>query len=390
YKSLFIAFAGLLIACLFTLFLVNLGQITEPVSSDKAFLMGIMGLKVLAGYIPLIFCAYHLLEDRKTLFWLWRVQSVIILICCVLLFIQYFLLVQGICPGNVGLEAPANDRATLQARCFVGGSLLYNPARNLLRLPGTFVAPWQWGWFLISSAFFTAAIVKSEPDKLWRILAWLNIPVVLAASIISGQRIALALVPLIFLVLLIIQQKNWKNIALQLGGFAILGIFLFTTVGIVKQQTINLINRWNYSPPTDFILNQFNWIWQNYLTLWGEGLGRATSAARRLGDIKLVEVFYAKLLYEIGIVGTIAFLVLITTIVILTFNVYLKLKTNSLRHLGLCLWLFVLFISYNPYYYPLAVDPVSVYYWFVVGILLKLPELENRQTNNYLLEDEKK
>jgi len=43
---------------------------------------------------------------------------------------------------------------------------------------------------------------------------------------------------------------------------------------------------------------------------------------------------------------------------------------------------YILFISYNPYYYPLSVEPVSVYYWLFAGILLKLPEISDK------LEDE--
>jgi hypothetical protein len=38
--------------------------------------------------------------------------------------------------------------------------------------------------------------------------------------------------------------------------------------------------------------------------------------------------------------------------------------------------MFLVLISFNPYYYPLIVDPVSVYYWLTAGILLKLPYLE--------------
>jgi hypothetical protein len=37
-----------------------------------------------------------------------------------------------------------------------------------------------------------------------------------------------------------------------------------------------------------------------------------------------------------------------------------------------------LFISYNTYYYPLDVDPVAVYYWFVAGMILKLPLLDQQ------------
>ena len=37
------------------------------------------------------------------------------------------------------------------------------------------------------------------------------------------------------------------------------------------------------------------------------------------------------------------------------------------------------FISYSPYYYPLDVDPVAVYYWLAAGIVLKIPELERQE-----------
>ena len=43
------------------------------------------------------------------------------------------------------------------------------------------------------------------------------------------------------------------------------------------------------------------------------------------------------------------------------------------------MWVFVLFISYWPYYYPLDVDPVSVYYWLAAGIILKIPEIEQQE-----------
>jgi hypothetical protein len=40
---------------------------------------------------------------------------------------------------------------------------------------------------------------------------------------------------------------------------------------------------------------------------------------------------------------------------------------------------FILFISYNTYYYPLDVDPVAVYYWFFAGVLLKLPDIDKQE-----------
>ncbi len=69
---------------------------------------------------------------------------------------------------------------------------------------------------------------------------------------------------------------------------------------------------------------------------------------------------------------------LVTILCILTFKAYLKVKNAALKHWGLCIWIFILFISYNPYYYPLSVEPVSVYYWLFAGILLKLPEISDK------------
>jgi hypothetical protein len=68
----------------------------------------------------------------------------------------------------------------------------------------------------------------------------------------------------------------------------------------------------------------------------------------------------------------------VTILCILTFKAYLKVKNAALKHWGLCIWIFILFISYNPYYYPLSVEPVSVYYWLFAGILLKLPEISDK------------
>jgi len=39
---------------------------------------------------------------------------------------------------------------------------------------------------------------------------------------------------------------------------------------------------------------------------------------------------------------------------------------------------FVAFISINTQYYPLDVDPVSVYYWVLAGAILKLPKIDKQ------------
>lgn len=377
-KPLLLILGILLAVCLLTILFVNFPQ-QLAAKNGSPLLMGIIGLKTLVGYIPLILCGYYLIRDQKDLFLLTRLLLILILICCGLSFIQYFLLANGICQGSSNLPDQAAIKTSLQARCFVGGSLLYNPARNLIRLPGTFVSPWQWGWFLISSAFIAYAASFSDPSRPWRIVSWIAMIFILVASVISGQKSPLLLVPIIFLILLLLTEKRKKWLAIKLGIIVFVSILIATQLAIVQEALGSLISRWNYSPPYQFMAEQWQWITQDRVELLGHGLGRATSAARRLGETKLIETFYVKLLYENGILGVIAFLAVVSTLTVLTFKAYRSLQNPSPRHWGICLWVFVLLISYNPYYYPLAVDPVAVYYWFFAGILLKLPELEDRQ-----------
>ena len=375
-KPLLIALFGLLVVCLGTLLGVNLPQQLEALPNESPFLMGIIGLKIMVGYIPLLLCAHSFIRDRQDLLRLTRLQIVILMVCCSLCWVQYWLLVSGVCSGNSELPDPAFTRASLQAHCLVGGSLLYNPELELLRLPGTFVSPWHWGWFLISGSFFAFASLVSDPSRRWRSVSLVAIILLLATTIISGQRVALLLVPIILLVLLWLTEAEKKRLPLKLGVIAFLSAVVFNEIQLVRDQLGDFVQRWQYSPPPKFMAQQLSWTLDNHLSWLGSGLGRASSAARKLGEIQLIEVFHARLLYEIGILGAIAFLVVVSVLSVLTFKAYRTLQEPSLRRLGFCLWVFILLISYNPYYYPLAVDPVAVYYWFFAGVLLKLPELE--------------
>jgi len=84
-------------------------------------------------------------------------------------------------------------------------------------------------------------------------------------------------------------------------------------------------------------------------------------------------------MYELGPIGLFAVLALYTTLTVVTFKVYRNTQDKNLRSYAASMWVFVLFMSYCPYYYPLDVDPVGVYYWLAAGIVLKIPELERQE-----------
>jgi hypothetical protein len=374
YQNLSIALLSFLIVCLLNLVCVNLPQQLVNQSGEQTLLVGIIGLKVTLGYVPLIICGYCWVREERDLRWLIRTQVAIALICCSLCLVQYSLLVNGICISNATLPHPATYKPSLQARCLVGGSLLYHARANLISLPGTFVAPWQWAWFLISSSFFTYGAVLYESSRLWRSLSCLAVVLVLVTAIISGQTTATILVPIVLLVLLLLAEakpKPLKSILIACLGFAIV-----SQVSLLRNHLYSAIERWNYSPPDRFVISQFQWIFHQYLTLLGQGLGKATIAARSFGEIVPIETFYPKLLYEIGWLGALVFLIVVSLVSWQAVKIYFFLSKRSLKNLALCLACFIALISYNTFYYPLAVDPVAIYYWFFAGVLLKLPEVK--------------
>jgi hypothetical protein len=383
-KAIKTAFLIVFSCCMATLLLVNGGEQLSASGGDVPIGVGILGLKVFLGYMPTITCVYYLIRNEKDFWWLSRLQIILIIICCILGLIQYALLLKGVCKGTIGVEGDDLFKASLDARCYVGGALLYSPEQGVIRLPGTFVAPWQWGWFLISSTFFAYATIFSDKSVIWRLIGLVAAVLVFVNAVVCGQRIALALVPVSFVILLLLtgQLANLKKF-IPLGGGLVVILFIAMAANptLVQERTESFVGRWNASPPHQFIVDQFHENWKSVDDKpLGAGLGRATNSARLMGSTKLVETYYPKVLYEVGIVGLLAFIIFVTSITRTAFKTYRSLKNRNLRTYGASMWVFVLFISYNTYYYPLDVDPVAVYYWLCAGIIFKLPILDQQIT----------
>lgn len=372
----------LLACCLITLLFVNgMQQLKKPFSDDKSpMALGLLGLKVFMGYIPIIFCTYHLLRSKKELLFATRITSVLAIVCSALAYVQYYFLLTGRCAGTDHLEGSGLFKATIDARCFVGGSLVWSPSQNMVRLPGTFVAPWQWAWFLISNAFFTYTTAFNDPSPLWRLIGLAAMGGVFMNAVISGQRIALALVPVVTVILLVLtgQVTNLKRfLPIGLGLTVLLGGAAVLFPDVLQERIDSFTSRWAASPADEFIGEQISFVLKKAQSnLFGAGLGRATNSARIFGRTTLIETWFPKVLWEVGFPGFAAFIAFVTAITVTTFKAYRSVKEKNLRGIGASYWVFVLFISYQTYYYPLDVDPVAVYYWYAVGVLLRLPDID--------------
>jgi cell division protein FtsW (lipid II flippase) len=210
-------------------------------------------------------------------------------------------------------------------------------------------------------------------------------------AVVCGQRLAFLGVPVLTLVMAILtgqilRIKRFIPAALGLGILSFVG-FSFINPDFIQQRIDSFVGRWNQAPPHQFFLNQFDFAIR-YLRLLGHGVGKATNSTRIFGDTTLVETFHPKVLHEIGLLGFIAFMVFVTHIVIVTFQKYRSLKDSTLYNFASGFWVFIFVISYMPYWYPLDTDPVCVYYWLFIGVLLKLPLIDQQEQERKAMQSE--
>ncbi|MDY7050788.1 MAG: hormogonium polysaccharide biosynthesis protein HpsL [Microcystis panniformis WG22] len=353
-----------------------------PCRTGEPFLQGLLGFKVLLGYVPLIFCTYYLIKDKPTLLFFGRLFVTLVIICCVLGLMQYWMLKTGRCAGTRGYVGDLLYKATLEARCLVGGALIYSPEVNMIRLPGTFVSPWHWAWFLVSSAVICYASAFSEISQKWRLAALVGLTLVFINAVVSGQRLAFFAVPMIVGLMTIItgQIANLKRFLPIIFSVALLLAigFSFLHPDFIQQRYDSAIARWQNSPPTAFLQEQLDFAIRNQGGILGRGLGVATSSARFFGYISFVETFHSKVLFELGYIGFALYMIFMTHLVYLAFRTYLSLKDPTLRGFAGSYWVLLLFVAYLPYWYALDTDPVGVYYWIFAGVIFKLPVIEKQ------------
>ena len=390
-KSILPALWLLAFFCVLSILFVSVPrQFTE---GGLLFFQGLLGAKVFIGYIPLIFVMQLLIRTKRELLFLNRMHVILAIVCCSLCLLQYIFLLTGRCAGTDHLTGNDLFEATIEAKCLVGGALVFSPSQDVIRLPGTFVAPWQWGWFLIGNAYLTFAVAFSDPSFLWRLIGFAGMGSVTMAAVICGQRIALALVPMSFFVLLVLtgQLFNLKRLIPILVGAIGAGLFSWIQYqDVILERIASFQSRWAASPADDMIAGQVEFVWKSmkgFSAALGHGLGSATNSARIFGNTWLIETWFPKVLFEAGLVGLAIFLGFVTVLTIVTFFTYRSVADRNLKDMGASYWVFILFISYQTYYYPLDVDPVAVYYWMMVGTILRLPEIDRQLTAESLALD---
>lgn len=372
-----------------TLVLVMLGALVLLQALNPALpntLVGAIGVKVWLFYLPLLYLGYHFVRDREDL-------------CRLLTLVA----LGAILPAAVGVAEATLFR--LGAEDFVyrlygdaAGPATQNftalelPDGSIIRrVPSTFSSWTQYFAFLATMTAVTYAWWRAAPAgkgrAVARALVWL---LVLAAALVSGARIAFAFIPALVVLTVALERLGARGRPRQklspawLAAPAAAVVFAAALLGagvrdVVRETAWKAKNEF-----TDTFVDRFRQATE--ITWSGLGTGIDTIASRYAFSSpdqfegvggSWYESWYVKVVLELGLPGLALVTALFALILVRGLRAHARLRDAGLRAVSAA---FIAFLVLNivaltgkPY---LDYDPINVYFWFLAGVLAKLPHLD--------------
>ncbi|NTW05057.1 MAG: polymerase [Peptococcaceae bacterium] len=311
------------------------------------------GTRVYLEYLIWFFIGSNLLQNKKQFYALMKGIALVALIVAA----------YGIFQQITGIETPAEwvDKAEagIQTRVF---SIVVSP--NVL------------GSLLIPFIMITGGQLLSS-HKRWERWAWLGVLGVLATCMIftysRGAWLALGLAALIFCLL-----YNPRLIFLAIiGAFAAIKLvpgigsrfsYLFSSAYINSSQRGGRLALWQAA------LEKFK-----HDPIFGSGFGTfgGAVAARRVPDGFYVDNFFLKTLAEAGIIGLMAFVWLLFSLIRSGWAAFKSIRDPDLKIMaGAILAGLIGVAAHNGVENIFEVPMMASYFWLLAGMLLALPMIE--------------
>ena len=382
-----------IIAVYIMLFLPNLGRLFSPSRSANeltapvlffslvmaiylilfgtGLFVGLVALKQRLLYIPLISVGYFFLRSEDDLKGLLSMLSLYAVGVAAFGVYLYF-------TGPDGLRQLG---AYYSAELYTSDYLL--TTEKYWRVPGTFTSPGQYGAYLLFNGLIAVALLMTRAVlKPWKRIAAVSLILTILAMLVSGSRAPFVLLTGSVAILLLLSRKVGRFAAWGLVGYAALA-FAFGFLGPGLKDRFASIAAYEH-----FERFQRTYFGQLFLpTLLenplGSGLGVATIGARHFSqfrEIELVESYLGILAVETGVLGLGTFIWLAIAIGALILRVrryVLGLPAIELWH---ALAVYVLFtILILPVSTAIDHAPSNLYFWFSIGVLIKLADLEQRK-----------
>ncbi len=364
--GLFFAFAGLIGV-----------QMFNP--SGGSIISRLIGGKTWLFYVPLVLCAYDYCATVR------RVHRLFKLICLAGIPSILIGLVEAVeigtghatqVYGYYGKAASAVSQGFAQLQVNGGGVIR--------RVPSTFSFGAQYYLFtlvMLSSALVWMRLSTSTRE---RHLAGLVAAFVCLAAVTSGVREALIGIPVLFLVDLMVSRRKHIAALVQLVGSGVTGVLALAAVA--GSTAAALLSHLGQTAATEYeivLVHGFTSAFK--ITVGGLGVGVDTNAARyalpatsftQTLFAQGFESWYVKAELELGLIGL---------VLVCAFAVSLVGRLRSvIRHTGdarlasaggalLALVVSILLQNLKGQY--LDLDPMAMFFWVGIGVLLRFPML---------------
>jgi hypothetical protein len=387
--------SGTLPAVLLVLFgLLVVVQVFNPALPNR--LVGLIGAKVWLFYLPLCLLGYHLVETRGDLNRLLTTMSLAAVVPALVGLVEVALIYSGH-PDLVyrwyGGAAESATQGFVQFDFLGGGSLR--------RIPSTFSFTAQYFSFTVTMVAITYAWwrgvlargrtvtgqVAAGPLPGWvGAAAWL---LLLTASLLSGARAAILFVP--FLVVLIVMLEA-RGLRLPVGRMMMPSALLVAVTVVVLGASAGTL----VSHAVEVGLEEFQSVFVDGFrhglstSVAGLGAGIDTNGARYAFDQPehftavggtWYESWYVKAYLELGFMGLVLVVAILGQLVAAGLRRHATLRDPRLRTVSACLLALVIWnLIYAVKAQFMDLDPTNVYFWLLIGVLARLPDLDGETT----------
>lgn len=347
-------------------------------------LVSLVGAKVWLLYIPMAYLGFHLL---RTIDDLRRLQVVMVLGAIVPCTIG---IVEGVLfnTGHADLVYPLYGDAAAPATQYFA-DVGTRSGGTISRVPSTFSFVGQYYLFTIAMtavayAYWRGTLVSRPERARWATGVFL---LVIVAALLSGARGAILAIPAMVLLMLAfdgVSLRAWLWVPFAAAGAVALAALVFgTTTGDLLSATYtHAVNQ--------FVLNTIDGFGNAFdRTLLGLGAGIDTVSARyalpaddpyALVGGRWEESWWVKTVLELGIIGLLLAVALIGVLLVKVVRSHRQLRDPELRSMSaglIALMLFVIAFNFKASY--LDMDPMNVLFWLFVGVLFRLPFLDQQK-----------
>lgn len=373
---------------------LGVAQVFNPNSTSIGF--GLLGLKVLFYYVPLMFVGYSFADSEGRLRRLFFANCVAVLFVAGLGTAQSIIGPSFLNPGH--LQQDIREMGTLYRVAPISGAVVYRPN-------SVFVSPGRYGDYLLLQSLLALGLAGYLllRQRQGRALAFTTIAILAGGIVLAASRGiflwsmgSTLVVAAAFLwgapwrqreVMRVLRAIQRMLLAVGLGLILLLVAYPNAILGrfAVYSETLS-----PYSPDSELLHRVRDYPLQNFLgafeySYWPVGYGIGTTAlgsqyVQRFFHVKPavagVESGFGTLVVELGIFGLVGWIFMSAAIIFSAWKLVRKLKGTPWFPLAFVIWWYAFLLLFPITF--MGIQPyedfiLNAYLWLLLGILFRLP-----------------